>query len=101
MPPLGLPSRIISSCLKESFKITTSSLEREIFIQEISLEAGYSFSVNYSTIIFKDTDAEAFAPFYLVQSGTIAADDLIKTKPDVELWTTPRAEWMVATAGGA
>lgn len=71
------------------------------FIQEIGVEVKYSFCGDCGTVIAKQSEADMFKPFYLVQAGTIATHPLVKEKPDVELWVSRKASWLDEVRGAA
>lgn len=61
----------------------------------------YSFCGDCGTVIAKQSEADMFKPFYLVQAGTIATEPLVKEKPDVEFWVSRKASWLDEVKGAA
>ena len=61
---------------------------------------GYRFCPDCGTTLIKETEAPEFKLVYLVQAGTAdSGDALVTDKPDAELWTSRRAEWLVPVPG--
>ncbi|PKS08027.1 hypothetical protein jhhlp_006639 [Lomentospora prolificans] len=83
---------------RENFKWTSGSPKSNSFIQESGIRVDYRFCPDCGTVLFKKSDEDDFKTFYLVQGGTIDGTD-VKTKPDVELWTTRKLEWIEAIEG--
>lgn len=83
---------------RENFKWTSGSPKSNIFIQESGLKVEYRFCPDCAIVLLKQTEADESRTFYLVQAGTIDADD-VKKKPDVELWTTRKLGWIEPLAG--
>lgn len=54
----------------------------------------YYFCGDCGTTIYKIAIAEPFAPYVLVQAGTLEGDEMAQMTPDVEIWTCRRADWM-------
>lgn len=59
----------------------------------------YFFCGDCGSTLYKQGLAPPMAPFVLVQAGTIDGDDMTKSKPDVEVWTSRRADWIPALPG--
>jgi len=63
------------------------------------MELNYSFCPDCATVLYKQSEDETIAPFYLVQAGTVDAGFLGKTKPEAELWLSRKAGWLVPVEG--
>ncbi|KAI5464029.1 Mss4-like protein [Mariannaea sp. PMI_226] len=83
---------------RENFKWTSGTPKAGKFVQEIGVEVDYSFCPDCGTVLIKQSEADMFKPFFLVQAGTIDGDEF-KTKPDAELWTSRKVEWIDALNG--
>jgi hypothetical protein len=83
---------------RENFKWTSGSPKSNRFIQESGIEVDYHFCPDCATVLIKESEADIFKSFYLVQAGTIDGNG-IKRKPDVEFWTSRKPEWIEAIEG--
>jgi len=84
-----------------SFKLTSGTPKHWNFVQKPSeIPFTTTFCGNCGTVLHKETDNEAFKGVTILQAGTVDGD-AVEGKPDVELWTTMRKEWIPAIEGAA
>lgn len=62
------------------------------------MKVDYRFCPDCGTTLIKEGEADMLKPFYLVQAGTIDGNN-IKKKPDTELWTSRKLEWIEPIEG--
>ena len=85
---------------RDALTVTSGQPKTSKFQQEIGLEVFYKFCPDCGTTIFKGSPAEMFKAVYLVQAGTVDTWGFSKAdKPDAELWTARKFEWVVPTPG--
>ena len=84
---------------RENFKFTAGTPKYHSFIQESGAEIGYRFCSDCGSTLMKESEAESFKIVYMIQAGTVDDHELVKHKPDVELWTCRKAEWLPVLIG--
>lgn len=68
------------------------------FIQETGDKFTTSFCGECATLIGKETDAESFKPFLILEAGTLD-EGFEQTKPDSEIFVKHRTPWLEEIKG--